>query len=1136
MTEPRTKSLTEQQSQAVSTRDESVVLASGAGCGKTHVLTARYLAHLVEDGAEVGEIVAITFTDRAARQMRRRIRAVLTARLKQSTESEAEVWRRHLRGLETAPISTIHSFCGTLLRQHAIEAGLDSRFEVLEEVLAVNLETEALQTCLQQLLTSQSEAAKDLRELVLIYGWRLVVEVIQALRRKWDEPRWLDWLQLPENEIIARYHEQARLLLPDYLSSQLACRPAFSRCLSLLGRHPPLPGPMTDNVRLIQEEMPRLANFPGEEKDFISLVDRLHEAAKVGRAGSKAWPDADVYEQIKKVFDDIRKELKGLDLEQFVAPAEGLEKTVEVGKRLVRVVRAVQHTYAGHKRQHGVVDFQDLLSFARDLLVRHPDVLASVQDRYRFVLLDEAQDTDPVQMELIRRLCGSRVTQGKLFAVGDVNQSIYRFRGADVHLFQRLRQDIPDRGRLGLTVNFRSQPAILDFANALLGHRLADYDPMRAFHPQVNPDPCVEFLWAPRAEKSSVTAARMCEAECIAGRLAAMIGREAMVVDREPGAADRLVPVRAADIVLLFRSMSNVPLYEEALRDLGLDYYLVGGRTFFAQQEIYDLLNLLRALENPQDGISLAGVLRSPFCCLSDESLFVLGRHKEGLWAGLNDLEREARVPESQREAVRRAREHLHRWRQQKDSLPIARLLGAVFADTGFDAATQMEFLPDRKLANLWKLLDLARTFDRSGLFGLAEFISRLSNLVKNQAQEEQAATQPENADVIRLMSIHQAKGLEFPVVVIPDLAAVGLGSAHPIAEWDDQLGCVPRPPRDEKEPPFPDYAWKLLQARNDVEEWREDLRILYVACTRARDYLILSSAVPEPIVPNSPWLLTLAERFDLSTGQCLVPDIPKESRPRVSVYDRNGLLSREAQPSASEAPRAPLRVVTERERELPDPGPALRVFTPPAIPSDLLPVDALFDWLQRRGTLHAELPLPEVSSLEPEEQLLRRVLSGWDFADPHGWRPLLASSRSGGNDRWIDALKDGLSRLARSELIAELSSLPGLLRDVEYLLRIDTTVVQGWIDCLWQEEKGGWQILRFAWQPRGAETECVWKEHLPRLTLASVALQRQMGVWPQGVGLVILPSGQMIQRAGRQLPHRRILTEVTEALKHLGR
>ena len=178
----------------------------------------------------------------------------------------------------------------------------------------------------------------------------------------------------------------------------------------------------------------------------------------------------------------------------------------------------------------------------------------------------------------------------------------------------------------------------------------------------------------------------------------------------------------------------------------------------------------------PQDGVSLAGVLRSPFCCVSDEALFVIGRGRDGLWAGLCDESTDARLPADQREPVARARRHLQRWRGLKDRLPIARLLGAVFADSGYDAATQFESLGDRKLANLWKLQDLARTFDRSGLFGLAEFIARLGDLVGNQAREEQAATQFETADVVRLMTIHQAKGLEFPVVIVPDLAAVGHG------------------------------------------------------------------------------------------------------------------------------------------------------------------------------------------------------------------------------------------------------------------------------------------------------------------------------------------------------------------------
>jgi ATP-dependent helicase/nuclease subunit A len=681
-------------------------------------------------------------------------------------------------------------------------------------------------------------------------------------------------------QVAAAWQHDARaVLLPRYVDHLISARPAIARCLDLLRRHPPRPGEMAEKVRTLLTELPRLADAP----DLETAVTNLIEAAKVGRIGAKAWPDPAVYEPIKKALEDFRDDLRGRKLEGFAAAPEGLEDAARVGARFLRVAAEAAAVYRARKRGHGVVDFHDLLLLTRDLLRDRADVRARLQGRYRFLLLDELQDTDPVQMELIGHLCGAGLTAGKLFTVGDTNQSIYLFRGADVHLFQGLRRQVPHEGRQGLTVNFRSQPAVLDFANALLGHRLTEYEPLIAHHPQVNPGPCVEFLWTPRPGKVGVTEARTLEAETIARRVARMVKGESLAVDREVE-PHTLRPVRPGDVVLLFRAMSNVHLYEAALRRHGLDYYLVGGRAFFAQQEIYDLLNLLRALGNPQDSVSLAGTLRSPFCCLSDEALFVLGRHPDGLWAGLLDDSREAQAPADQRERIDRARRHLRRWRGLKDRLPITRLLGAAFADSGFDAATQFEPLGDRKLANLWKLLDLARAFDRTGLFGLAEFIDRLGDFVRRQPREEQAATQPENADVVRLMTIHQAKGLEFPVVVLPDLAAATGGAARPVAEWDANLGCVARPPADEETPPFPDFSWKLRQTRAELEEWREDLRILYVACTRARDYLVLSASLAEPFLPANAAMLTLAERFNLQTGRYLVEGIAEQRVPRVKV------------------------------------------------------------------------------------------------------------------------------------------------------------------------------------------------------------------------------------------------------------
>src|SRR5262245_29494136 len=461
--------MTDEQQRAVVTRGVSVLLSSGAGCGKTHVLTERYLSHLRE-GVEVGQLAAITFTERAARQMRGRIRQAVLAHLRDAEDDdEASRWTRHLRGLETAAISTIHSFCGTLLRQHAVEAGLDPAFDVLEDVLAVNLGSAALTTSLQRLLTAQSDSGDDLRHLVLLFGWRAVVEAVEHLVEHHDGPAWERWLAAPVDDLAREWRRFAETdLRKSYLQFVLAARPKIAGLLLLLQRHPPLAGPLAENVRLLFEELPCLPN----SADLGSAVERLSEAAKVGRQGPKAWPDPDVYEQIKDAFAAFRDDLRGLKLDRLDVDAAALVPALDVGRRFLRVAAEAHHVYQERKRQHGVVDFQDLLVLARDLLRDQPQVRRRLQERYQLLLIDELQDTDPVQMELVESLCGEGMTAGKLFAVGDASQSIYRFRRADVSLFQNLRERILDPGRQALTRNFRSQPAILDFVNILLGDRL----------------------------------------------------------------------------------------------------------------------------------------------------------------------------------------------------------------------------------------------------------------------------------------------------------------------------------------------------------------------------------------------------------------------------------------------------------------------------------------------------------------------------------------------------------------------------------------------------------------------------------------------------------------------------------------
>jgi ATP-dependent helicase/nuclease subunit A len=1148
--------LTDQQRRAVEHRGSSVVLASGAGCGKTHVLTARYVSHLTRDDAEVGQVVAITFTDRAAREMRDRIRGEV-AKLPDP--------RRHLRNLETAPINTIHGFCGNLLRQFAVPAHLDPGFEVLDDVLSANIRTEALAACLHGLLAADhppvhagGSPREALRELVVLYGYAAVAEAIDGLLLDVDRPAWDVFLARKPQDIAAEWTGPVRAaMLPPWVEYLCAASPKVARLMALLGRVECV-GPETKkSVARLLAEVPRLHGSP----DLAAAAEELAELAKVGKERARAWRDEETYERVREAFADFRADLpKRFDL--FAATPEGVDEAARVGQLFLRVAAAADDAYRARKRRAGVLDFQDLLVKTRDLLRDHAEVRDQLRARFRFVLLDELQDTDPVQMELVELLCGPGVRHGALFAVGDHKQSIYRFRGAEVGLFQTLRRSVDAAGRLGLTRNYRSQPGVLHFVNALFSRRIPDYEPLEAHHPAAG-DENVEFLWAvangrcrpaggepadedhapdvpshqPADTGRSPSALRAAEAECLAARVAELLADPTPRV-LTPAGPRRVEP---RDVTLLFRSMSHVAIYEAALRRHGLDYYLVGGRAFFAQQEVYDLLNLLRAVENPQDGASLVGVLRSPFCGLSDEAIVLLATHPDGAWAGLFDAERFDALPADQKPAAERARRHLTRWRRLKDRLPIARLLGEVFADSGYDAATQFEFLGDRKLANLWKLVDLARSFDRGGLFGLHEFTARLGDLVARQPREEQAATLPESADVVKLMSIHQAKGLEFPVVIVPDVAATGRGGHSTVARWHRGLGCLAKVPGEfdsfPDEPPFPGFADRLGRTADQLADWQEDLRVLYVACTRARDLLILSAGLPEPPaaggeLPANHWTLALAERFDVRTGRCL--------------GDGPGVRARVIEPGQvktsrtidAESPHdSDEKNDFSSDRALFGVHRAARLLESSAVWPHEIPLPALerlargehvadfgehFDTEDDGDRGEWRHPRERLGPVPPAELALWAVLDRWDFADVDGWAQLLADATA--DAKAADALRPKLRGFADSPARAALAAALRLRRGVEFLADLAAVapsdapaslpVVRGVIDFLYRDA-GGWRVLGI--DLGTADEDDPWRGRRPGLVLQAWAAARQLGEWPAAVALYDLATGQLVEADPRR-------------------
>ncbi|MBY0395030.1 MAG: UvrD-helicase domain-containing protein, partial [Thermoleophilia bacterium] len=486
-----------------------------------------------------------------------------------------------------------------------------------------------------------------------------------------------------------------------------------------------------------------------------------------------------------------------------------------LGRLFARLAAPAREAYQAAKRARGGLDFDDLLLRARDLLRDDPDVREAEAQAVTFVLVDEFQDTDPVQSEILRLLCGDGFAAGRLFVVGDFKQSIYRFRGARPRLFQDYRAAFPEAGRLDLTENFRSVPGVIDFVNALF-HGAFEGESGRllpgggAAGAAESDPPAVLFVWpedtppardegeaAPprKPTKPSTEALREAEARWLARLVRSRLDAGWAVRDR---ATRTTRPARPGDVAMLFRSMTDLASYEQALTAEGLDYHVIGGASFYAQDEVRDLINVLSAVEDPFDGIALAGALRSPFFGLTDDALFWLGVADRGdLAARFLADEARAALSATDRQRCDRARRLLDRWRGLKDRVPMGDLVDRVLDESGYEAALLGEPLGGRKRANARKLARIAREFDARGGFTLAQFVARLRADLRDPPKEEQAATADEDGKAVRLMSIHQSKGLEFPIVVVPDLNRSG-PSRHGLVAFDPDLGPLARPGGDD--------------------------------------------------------------------------------------------------------------------------------------------------------------------------------------------------------------------------------------------------------------------------------------------------------------------------------------------------
>ena len=1048
---------TPEQAAAIAADQRRVLVEAGAGTGKTGTMVDRYCRLVCEEGVSPDAVLAFTFTDRAAAELRERIRAALELRAEDGSERAREL----LAGIGAAWVTTIHGFCNRLLAGHPVAAGVDPGFRVLDAPEATRLADEAFEGAMEDLLAAGDESRERTVAAFGIGGLRAMVGGVHA-------------------ELRSRGTASPRLPEPPEPDVEAALRDAAAAAAGALAELKPA----NSNRELLGRAIEVL------EGDRVPGLDRLGELRTRSTAGAMAG---------------YREAIEAATARVAEAGEGG-----EAYRHVAELLELFSARFAAAKERRAGLDFEDLQLLAARLL-EGTEVGAAYQARFSHLLVDEFQDTNRLQLRLVEALRGPDC---RLMVVGDELQSIYGFRHADLDVFREQRAAIeadPGSGALALSGNFRSRPELIGAVNAI-GERLLGeaYRPLRVGAlPEGNgpagEGPAVELLLTGRegwdaegielqpAVDARTSPAALAEARFLAARL-----RELADAGVERGA-----------MVVLLRAFRNLDAYEDSLERAGLRPYVVGGRGYWSQQQVADVGALLATIANPLDDQALFGALASPACGVTPDTLWLLraaaGRRRH-VWpaverlagreeAELEDPGRLEAIPTAEQELLRRFAATIAALRRRAPRLPLAELIDATVAETGYDLAVLMRPSGEARFANVRKLMRLAAEFEsREGrdLRGLLDFLAARSEA----DAEAEAATALEGHDGVRIMTVHSAKGLEFDVVAVPDLARSLLaGSGTPLLTVgrEAETSRVGMRLRRLGAAPVDLYSYGELREEGRRRDAGEELRLFHVAATRARRRLLLSGVVkPEPEREASP-RTSVVERIAAALGVDRERDStvsvpapqpragleasfePPEIAVRVNLASPERaaeLCARRAEqgvaPHLGEGP-APLverqppavpnrplsytaigayedcayRFYTERVLDLGDRGRGLsripaQTSTAPAAGDDGVTADNRADAAARGAAVHSLLEWSQANGwAEPDGELIRRhaLAAGLELGDAGAVEGLLNPVRA-----WLD------SALLRDRVRAAGVSTRA---EVPLLLDVSGTVLRGSIDLL---------------------------------------------------------------------------------------
>lgn len=816
-----------------------ICVTAGAGSGKTAVLVERYLRILQGGNVTPQQIVAITFTEKAAAEMKSRVIKKL------ATGENTEIREKHLEQMYTAPISTIHTFCSRILREFPIQAGVPANFSILQGIDQKLLLQQAIKNTLRDIATNTDDKHyNELRHSLQRYGNRQkLVELFSTMIEKRYTIKKL-MKEVYSDDDDGQIPEAWQKVFREKLMSEDEIT-EFTQCLRTVlqvakGKNAAEVNILTTKLETLPDKRPTapgVQNLLKEKADLITTKSGSIAITSFLKSGVDTTGIENEIEFLESAADKI-KSAPPLDTDEGETDDKFLLNTTY---SLLALYTRIFDEYQNNKLSQGKLDFEDLQIKTRDLLYNNEEIHQKLLARHKYYMVDEFQDTNELQYELVM-LFTNNLKDVNLFIVGDPKQSIYGFRGADVRVFDKAKQKIEenDGNNILLQENFRSLRDNVGFVNCFFERLMEDgteteyevpYEPLTNAR-IAKANGTIEIILGQRDNEAAN------EYALIAQHIKNMIANEEKVWVQSEGKDAPPQPIKYGDIAILIRYRTHLPDIEHALLSAGIPYLTTEGVGFYQRQEIYDIWNYLNFLNDPKENsTSLVGILRGPAFGISDTELYEISQQKgKSFWEKTQNNQ----TPTDQlTNAIATLENHM----EVAHRLPINRLILTIVNDTGMIGTLGLGRQGPQRWANYQKLLDLSRNFDGDETKQtLADFIEFLDILITEEPREGDAPIE-ESSTAVQIMTIHSAKGKQFPVVILPSLDRTGKYVTEPHIDESLGIGFSPLNPDDSYTKTEPEIV-NLMKDRANAKDQAEKKRLFYVGATRAEDRLILSGSL----------------------------------------------------------------------------------------------------------------------------------------------------------------------------------------------------------------------------------------------------------------------------------------------------